>query len=334
MDGRNVKEANHEKRFLKGNIFGSYSFINISNGKEEHDNKHSTRNLAEVYVVAEIVANLYRESVTSRKKVSVGCISPYKAQVLAIQQKLGQKYSTDVNSHFSVSVRSVDGFQGGEEEVIIISTVRSNGSGSVGFLSNRQRANAALTQARYCLWVLGNATTLVKSGSIWKQLVIDSKARGCFFDVNEDNSLTLAIVSATIDFGQIETLLSMDSPLFKTAKWKILFGENFSKSMARIKDAEICKEVISLLVKLSSGWRISEKHSILSYSNGNYAAYMMNLCKCKHVERNFILPMTWPIDGNYASKISSTQSVSDQNLACQPVAMCLRYKPGSSKCTE
>ncbi|WMV32552.1 hypothetical protein MTR67_025937 [Solanum verrucosum] len=114
------------------------------------------------------------------------------------------KYSTDVNSHFSVNVCSVDGFQGGEEDVIIISTVRSNGSGSVGFLSNRQRANAALTQARYRLWVLGNATTLVKSGSIWKQLVIDSRARGCFFDVNEDNSLTQAIVSATIDFGQIE----------------------------------------------------------------------------------------------------------------------------------
>ncbi|KAK4717911.1 hypothetical protein R3W88_016249 [Solanum pinnatisectum] len=129
MDGRNVKEAIYEKRFLEGNIFGSYSFINISN-----------------------------ESFTSRKKISVGCISPYKVQVLAIQQKLGQKYSTDVNSHFSVNVRSVDGFQGGEEDVIIISTVRSNGSGSVGFLSNRQRANAALTQARYTTFLDYNIT--------------------------------------------------------------------------------------------------------------------------------------------------------------------------------
>lgn len=89
------------------------------------------------------------ESVASRKKVSVGCISPYKAQVFAIQQKLGQKYSTDVNSHFSVNVRSVDGFQGCEEDVVIISTVRDNGSGLVGFLSSHQRANVALTRARY-----------------------------------------------------------------------------------------------------------------------------------------------------------------------------------------
>lgn len=62
---------------------------------------------------------------------------------------------------------------------------------------------------------------MVNSGSIWKQLVIDSKARGCFFDVHEDKSLTQAILSATIEVGQIETLLSMDSPLFETAKWKV-----------------------------------------------------------------------------------------------------------------
>ncbi|XP_075090185.1 uncharacterized protein LOC107780673 isoform X2 [Nicotiana tabacum] len=372
MDGPNVKEAMYEKRFLKGNIFGSYSFINISSGKEEYDNKHSTRNMAEVYVIAEIVANLYKESVASRQKVSVGCISPYKAQVFAIQQKLGQKYSTDVNSYFSVNVRSVDGFQGCEEDVVIISTVRGNGSGLVGFLSSRQRANVALTRARFCLWILGNATTLVNSGSIWKQLVIDSKARGCFFDVHEDKSLTQAILSATIEVGQIETLLSMDSPLFETAKWKVLFSEDFSKSLARIKDAMIRAEVISLLVKLSSGWRMSGKHNIFYNNGGNsselleiysvkylkliwtvdillenstyyqvlkiwdiipgyqipklakdidilfdvYTVNMMNRCKCKCVERNLTLPMTWAIDG-------SDDSI-DKNLARQLAPMSFR----------
>ncbi|WMV32548.1 hypothetical protein MTR67_025933 [Solanum verrucosum] len=288
-DGWNVKEAMYEKRFLKGNIFGSYSFINISNGNEQYDNKHSTRNMSEVYVIAEIVANLYKESVTSRRKVSVGCISPYKAQVFEIQQKLGHKYGTDVNSHFSVNVRSVDGFQGGEEDVIIISTVRCNGSGLVGFLSSCQRANVALTRARFCLWVLGNATTLVNSGSIWKQLVIESKARGCFFDVNEDKSLAQAILSATIEVGQIETLLTMNSSLFKTSKWKVLFSEDFSKSIARIKDVAMRKEVISLLEKLSSGWRKLGNYSLFSNSGRN-SSELLKIYSVKH------LKLIWSVD--------------------------------------
>ena len=84
----------------------------------------------------------------SKKRVRVGVISPYKAQVHAIIEALGGKYSSDAKSDFSVSIRSVDGFQGGEEDVIIISTVRSNGTGYVGFLSNFQRANVAITRAR------------------------------------------------------------------------------------------------------------------------------------------------------------------------------------------
>lgn len=66
--------------------------------------------------------------------------------MFAIQEKIGEKYNS--GELFSVSVRSVDGFQGGEEDIIIISTVRSNGKGTIGFLSNQQRTNVALTRAR------------------------------------------------------------------------------------------------------------------------------------------------------------------------------------------
>lgn len=83
----------------------------------------------------------------SGRSISVGVISPYKAQVFAIQEKIGKKY--DTSEKFTVSVRSVDGFQGGEEDIIIVSTVRSNGKGAIGFLSNQQRTNVALTRARY-----------------------------------------------------------------------------------------------------------------------------------------------------------------------------------------
>lgn len=84
---------------------------------------------------------------TTGKQLSVGVVSPYAAQVSAIQEQLKKTYWA--SDELSVKVQSVDGFQGGEEDVIIISTVRYNKAGSVGFLSNRQRTNVALTRAKY-----------------------------------------------------------------------------------------------------------------------------------------------------------------------------------------
>jgi superfamily I DNA and/or RNA helicase len=80
------------------------------------------------------------------KAVSVGVICPYNAQVSAIREKLG---SVTLSSQVGLKVNSVDGFQGSEEDIIILSTVRSNHYGSVGFLADRKRTNVAVTRARY-----------------------------------------------------------------------------------------------------------------------------------------------------------------------------------------
>lgn len=69
--------------------------------------------------------------------------------MVAIKDRIGRKY--DNLNGFSIKVKSIDGFQGGEEDVIILSTVRSNRSGSIGFMSSLQRTNVALTRARYGL---------------------------------------------------------------------------------------------------------------------------------------------------------------------------------------
>ncbi|KAG5534409.1 hypothetical protein RHGRI_022509 [Rhododendron griersonianum] len=219
LDGPNVKEQAYERRLLRGSIYGSYSFINVSQGKEEFD-RHSTKNMVEVAVVSEIVASLFKESVASKQKLRVGCISPYKAQVFALQEKLGKAYNTDSYLDFSVDVRSVDGFQGGEEDLIIISTVRCNAEGKVGFLSNRQRTNVALTRARHCLWILGNCATLINSGSVWRELVIDAKARSCFYDANDDNNLAQAVAGALVEPNQLGALSITDSPQFRNTRWK------------------------------------------------------------------------------------------------------------------
>ncbi|KAF5960733.1 hypothetical protein HYC85_001942 [Camellia sinensis] len=290
LDGPNVKEITYEKRFLQGKMFGSYSFINVAYGKEDFDDRHSRKNMVEVAVIVEIVATLFKESVASKQKVRVGCISAYKAQVFALQHKLEKIYSTDANSNFSVSVRSVDGFQGGEEDVIIISTMRCNGCGSVGFLTNRQRTNVALTRARHCLWILGNSATLINSGSVWKKLILDAKSRGCFYDANDDKNLAQAIEGALVELNQLDTLLSIESQLFSNAKWKVCFSDDFKKSMARIKNVEVRKEVLSLLEKLSSGWQLHHEKDKVLDMNGT-SSDLLELDKV-----NGSLNLAWSVD--------------------------------------
>ncbi|KAH7852474.1 hypothetical protein Vadar_025206 [Vaccinium darrowii] len=290
LDGSNVKEKTYERHFLQGSMYGSYSFINVSHGKEEFDSKHSRKNLVEVAVVSEIVASLFKESVASKQKVRVGCISPYKAQVFALQEKLGKTYNTDLNSDFSVNVRSVDGFQGGEEDLIIISTVRCNGRGSVGFLSNRQRTNVALTRARHSLWILGNGATLVNSGSVWKKLVVDAKARSCFHDANDDKKLAQAVAGALVELNQLNVLLTTDSLLFRDTRWKVCFSDDFMKSITRIKNVSVHKEVLSILQRLSSGWHQHRKANILKKIGGTSSA----LLELHSV--NGLLNLIWSVD--------------------------------------
>ncbi|OMJ22017.1 DNA polymerase alpha-associated DNA helicase A [Smittium culicis] len=83
----------------------------------------------------------------------IAVISPYNAQVYEIKQSLSQSYP-------EIEVGSVDGFQGREKEAVIISLVRSNPEGNVGFLSDYRRINVAITRPRRHLCIIGNSETL------------------------------------------------------------------------------------------------------------------------------------------------------------------------------
>ncbi|CAM8919419.1 unnamed protein product [Rhodiola kirilowii] len=170
QDACSVKTKSYEKQVLDSRMYGTYSFINVSEGKEEFDAGHSSKNSMEAAVAFGIVTKLSKACAARKEKISVGVISPYKAQMYAIQNLFAKRFPKDSRTYCTVNVRSVDAYQGGEDDVIIISTVRSNIRGSVGFLSNHQRTNVALTRARHCLWILGNGQTLISSDSIWKKL--------------------------------------------------------------------------------------------------------------------------------------------------------------------
>ncbi|KAL4593865.1 hypothetical protein ACB092_05G294900 [Castanea dentata] len=289
LDGRNVKGRSYERHFLQGKMYGSYSFINVPHGKEEFNKSHSLKNMVEAAVVSEIVSSLFKESVRTKKKVRVGIISPYKAQVLAIGEKV-KNYIADPNDDFSICVRSVDGFQGGEEDVIIISTVRCNQNGIVGFLKNQQRTNVALTRARHCLWILGNEATLTKRCTIWKELVIDAKKRRCFYNANEDQGLSQAITVALVECDQMHILFNMDSSLFRKARWRVSFSNDFLKSMSRVKDTETCKEVLTLLENLANGSRQSLRKKNLYDHHGTSSQLL------EQYEVKGLLHLVWTVD--------------------------------------
>ncbi|KAF3432418.1 hypothetical protein FNV43_RR27158 [Rhamnella rubrinervis] len=254
LDEPVVRKKSYERHFLSGSMYGTYSFINVIGGREEKDDDGlSRRNMVEVAIVLKILRNLYKAWIGSDHRLSIGVVSPYAAQVDAILDKLGKKY--DKINGFQVKVKTVDGFQGGEEDIIIISTVRSNTNQSLDFISNPQRVNVSLTRARHCLWILGSERALVSSQSVWTDLVLDAKNRKCFFNADDDKDLAKAILEVKKELDQFDDLLNGDSILFRNCIWKVLFSDNFLKSFKKLTSVRLKKSVISLLLKLSSGWR-------------------------------------------------------------------------------
>lgn len=102
------------------------------------------------------------------ERLDVGVISPYRAQVQYLRRLFKQE---DYFKPFrkSISVNTVDGFQGQERDIILISLVRANEEGQIGFLRDLRRMNVAITRARMKVIILGDASTMTKH-PFYKQL--------------------------------------------------------------------------------------------------------------------------------------------------------------------
>lgn len=93
------------------------------------------------------------------ERIDFGIITPYRAQVQLLRRLLKQDKELKPFRRL-LTIDTVDGFQGRERDVIIISLVRSNEQGNIGFLSDLRRMNVAITRARMKLIILGDAGTL------------------------------------------------------------------------------------------------------------------------------------------------------------------------------
>jgi len=110
------------------------------------------------------------------KPSDIGVITPYSAQVRFLREEMKQP---------DVEINSVDGFQGREKEVIIISLVRSNIEGEIGFLGDTRRMNVALTRARRKLIVIGDSATITVN-SFYQRLVTYFERIGAYHSVWEE----------------------------------------------------------------------------------------------------------------------------------------------------
>lgn len=151
-------------------------FFPVADGMEKKASSNDTiirassyLNHEEAAVVTAIVKYLCNKEHTHRANTrpfvgsDIGIISPYSAQVRLLRDKLSEECSM-----IDLSVNSVDGFQGREKEVIIISSVRNNEDGRVGFLNDWRRLNVAITRARRLLILVGNECTL-ESSPHWRE---------------------------------------------------------------------------------------------------------------------------------------------------------------------
>lgn len=128
-------------------------FIDTS---EHEGSEESKLNSSDSYInnfeaeIALKIAQMYLEK--DIKPKNIGIIATYADQVRLIDNKT------------KVDVKSADGFQGGERDIIIVSLVRSNEEGKIGFLKDLKRLNVLLTRAKKKLIIIGNRKTLESNG--------------------------------------------------------------------------------------------------------------------------------------------------------------------------
>lgn len=142
--------------------------------EELEEDTGSRRNLQEADLTARKVRQLLDAGVEAEQ---IGVIAPYRAQVRALRERLADVTELEIDS--------VDSFQGREKEAIIVSLVRSNPEGEIGFLADVRRTNVALTRARRGLIVIGDSATL-SHRSFYQRMLTHFEGIGAYSSVWEE----------------------------------------------------------------------------------------------------------------------------------------------------
>ncbi|KAM0751036.1 P-loop containing nucleoside triphosphate hydrolase protein [Meredithblackwellia eburnea MCA 4105] len=174
QDGPNM-EGKTSRAWHNNSLFPPYVFLDVAYGNNIKDGT-SWKNMDEVLAALDLFSRFRQEYPPSKElQYTVGVVTPYKPQLEELENAFVNKFGKDISE--LVTFQTVDGFQGQEKDIMIISCVRAGSGSGVGFLNDKRRMNVALTRAKSSLFVLGDANRLA-SDEHWRALVDDAKVRG------------------------------------------------------------------------------------------------------------------------------------------------------------
>lgn len=165
---------------------GPYMLFDILDGRETRGKNAaalSIYNECESDAAVEVLRYFKKRYPSEFLARKVGVITPYKCQLSLLRSRFSSAFGSSVTAE--IEFNTVDGFQGREVDILLLSTVRAAGSSSettgigssnLGFVADVRRMNVALTRAKLSLWIFGNARTL-KTNPSWAALVEDARQR-------------------------------------------------------------------------------------------------------------------------------------------------------------
>ena len=162
--------------------------LNGGSGSSKELESKSYFNEAEASTVISVIKRLVRGNDKDTRARTIGVVTPYSGQVQLISELLSNddELRSIPGLANNIEVKSVDGYQGRERDVIIFSAVRSNRNGNVGFLSDWRRLNVAMTRARSALIVVGDMDTLTEGDKYWAAFAKWCEGVRCIIDDTED----------------------------------------------------------------------------------------------------------------------------------------------------
>ena len=134
-------------------------FFHVSGEERKKADSKSLFNVEEAEIVKVVVECLLNNGIDEEK---IGVITPYKDQEMLLREMLKNE---------NLEIHTVDGFQGREKEIIIISFVRGNEEGNIGFLNEERRFNVAITRAKRKLILVGNKDTLKRRNKLFREYI-------------------------------------------------------------------------------------------------------------------------------------------------------------------